>query len=428
MYWEKRISKDNKVTFTFAYYNKKIKKTIRLKNTEVPSDINTEEKAAEFCRIKDAEFESVKMRIQKKLEWKNKFYDFTDLLALYEIDMKKKAPNNWKNSMYFLEQYVFPYFLTEKQCNNVNNWHLFYQDFIDWLLVIKPSKGTTNTLSYSTKNHIITALNNFMSILKTRRKVDRLEKCTKFPKHLVKSRDIDDVYNESEVKLVTEKLTEINADYGDLFQVLLNTGLRISECLAISIDDFYVGEPQHETINNALKRHGIECLGYLVIESQLAKVFQIREPNGAIERKPLKGRKVIKSGTGRIIPIFNKDVFNILAKRYNNQLELLKTKKFGSDGKNYLFFDGLNRNTVNAALVKVYEGFNGRFKPKCQHCCRHTFSTNFVGLTNGDFFMAKAILGHKDIETTMRYVHIFEAINRKVKNTAQVRTGIKLLS
>lgn len=266
-----------------------------------------------------------------------------------------------------------------------------------------------------------------MSILKVRRKVERLDKCPKFPKHLVKSRDTDDVYSDEEIKVVTDRLQELNPLYSDLFQILLSTGLRISEALAISLDDFYVGEPQHETISNALKRANIACLGYLVIESQLAKVFGIREQNGTIQRKPLKGHKVIKSGSGRIIPIFDKDVFNILAKRYNEQLELLKVKKYGSDGKNYLFFDGLNRNTVNAALVKVYEGLNGKYKPKCQHCCRHTFSTNFVGLTNGDFFLAKALLGHKDIETTMRYVHIFEAINQKVKKSEQVRSGIRLL-
>lgn len=148
--------------------------------------------------------------------------------------------------------------------------------------------------------------------------------------------------------------------------------------MAISLDDFYVGDTQHETTSNALKTHRIECLGYLVIESQLAKTHGIREQSGAIERKPLKGRKVIKAGAGRIIPIFDKALFNILAKRYNDQLELLKTKKYGSDGKNYLFFDGFNRNTLNAALVKIYEGLKGKYKPKCQHCCRHTFSTNFV--------------------------------------------------
>lgn len=136
-----------------------------------------------------------------------------------------------------------------------------------------------------------------MSILKIRRKIDRLDKCQKFPKHLVKSRDIDDVYTESEAKIVADKLYQINPLYSDLFKVLLNTGLMISEALAISIDDFYVGKPQHETIANALKKHGIERLGYLVIESQLlAKVFQIREQNGAILRKPLKWHKTIKSG------------------------------------------------------------------------------------------------------------------------------------
>lgn len=69
----------------------------------------------------------------------------------------------------------------------------------------------------------------------------------------------------------------------------------------------------------------------------------------------------------------------------------------------------------------------GKYKPKSAHCCRHTFSTRFVGMTCGDFFLAKAILGHKDVETTMRYVHIFEAINRKAKKKVQKRVGVELI-
>lgn len=48
-------------------------------------------------------------------------------------------------------------------------------------------------------------------------------------------------------------------------------------------------------------------------------------------------------------------------------------------------------------------------------------------MVQGDFFLAKAILGHKDVETTMRYVHIFEAMNRKARKSEQKKVGIELL-
>lgn len=111
-----------------------------------------------------------------------------------------------------------------------------------------------------------------------------------------------------------------------------------------------------------------------------------------------------------------------------SHLETLNAKVNGADSKNYLLFDGFTRNTLNLALTGIYSKLANKYKKKCQHCCRHTFSTKFVGMTCGDFFLAKAILGHKDVDPTIRYVHIFEAINRKVKKKAQVRVGIELLS
>lgn len=425
MYWEKRKNKNGIIYYSFAYYDKRLKKTIRLKKSQVPSNINSEQGAEEFCKIKEAEYESVKIRIQRKLEWKKKFYNFNELFDLFQKDMKKKAPNTWKNSCYFIEQYVFPFFLTEIQCNNINNWNLFYQDFIEWLSNVKPTKGNKENISYSTQNHVISALNNFIVIMKKHNKIEKIDKCSKYQTHLLPSRDIEDVFTEEEIYEVNAKIT--NCDLFDLFNVLLRTGLRISECLALSVEDFFTGEPEHDTLKRSFKNHNIQCFGYLVIESQLGDKIKVRNENGRVIRKPLKGRKRIKTGEGRIVPIYDKDIFNILAKRFNTQLERLRAQEFGADGKDYLLFEGVHRNALNVALSEVYEKFNGKYKRKSQHCCRHTFSTNFVGLTCGDFFLAKAILGHKDVDTTMRYVHIFEAINRKAKKKEMKLAGIELL-
>lgn len=427
MYWEKRKNIKGVNYYSFAYFDSRLKRSIRLKKSEIPSGIDTDKKAEEYCRIKEAEHESAKIKILRKLEWKKKFYDFNELFELYKKEMQKRAPNTWGNSCYFLEQYVFPYFLGEKQSNNINNWSLFYQDFIDWLIEVRPAKGNGKTISYSTKNHVITALNNFMVIMKLKNKIERVDKCQKFQAHLIQLRDIDDVYTEDEIIEISARLNDNNSGLSELFHVLLCTGLRISECLALSVEDFYVGEPEHETLKNSLKRHGLQTFGYLVIESQLNQKGKIRDNNGVVFRKPLKGRRRIKTGEGRIVPIFDRDIFNILAKRYNAELERLSANVYGTDSKNYLLFDGFTRNTLNSALANIYLKLTHKYKKKCQHCCRHTFSTKFVGMTCGDFFLAKAILGHKDVDTTMRYVHIFEAINRKVKSRVQIRKGIEII-
>lgn len=44
-------------------------------------------------------------------------------------------------------------------------------------------------------------------------------------------------------------------------------------------------------------------------------------------------------------------------------------------------------------------------------------------MTCGDFFLTKAILGYKDVETTMRFVHVFEAIDGKAKKKGRKKVG-----
>jgi integrase len=101
---------------------------------------------------------------------------------------------------------------------------------------------------------------------------------------IVGRRDIDDVYTDEELKILFENL--VNNELSDLFRVLLKSGLRISKCLALSIDDFYIGEPEHETLKAALNKHGFVLHGYLAIESQLANAVKVRDVTGVVQRKP----------------------------------------------------------------------------------------------------------------------------------------------
>ena len=114
-----------------------------------------------------------------------------------------------------------------------------------------------------------------------------------------------------------------------------------------------------------------------------------------------------------------------MAKRVNSQLELHEQRKYGKEFSDYLLFDSLNKNNYAKLLKKAYEGT--QFKYKSPHCARHTFATNFAGKVFGDGVLCQLILGHKDIETTKGYVHLFEAINRKAKTKEIKRKKISLL-
>ncbi|MCB0413329.1 MAG: hypothetical protein KDD50_03290 [Bdellovibrionales bacterium] len=75
--------------------------------------------------------------------------------------------------------------------------------------------------------------------------------------------------------------------------------------------------------------------------------------------------------------------------RFNVQLGHLNSKEFGAEGEDYLLFDGLRRNTLSIALSEIYSKLGCKYKPKSQRCSRQTFSTKFVGLTCGDFFLVR---------------------------------------
>ena len=162
------------------------------------------------------------------------------------------------------------------------------------------------------------------------------------------------------------------------------------------------------------------------MESQLANSINPRGKDGKIARKPLKGRKRVDAKASRMIPIFDRTTFNILAQRYNDQSDLFIEKRFGSLQSDYLLFDGLNKNRFSQLLRQAYEGTP--FLRKSAHCARHTFATNLAGMTNADTGLCRLILGHRDEDTTFGYVHLFEQINRQVRSITQIQSKINLLA
>ena len=428
MYWQKRKNRSGKIYYSFVQWNPVSRKNIRLRTSEVPADINTDAQADAFCRLRETEDEASKLRIQRKLAWQNKFYDFNELISIFEIEVKKRAPNSWKGPLYYLQQYAFDFFLNEKQCNNLNNWPLYFEEFRDWLMTVKTGKKTKKGgLAYSSRNNVIGAVNLFLDVMFKKGKCSQLPKCQKFPRHLLAKRDTSHIISLDEAKIIHQRLNDLEPTgvAGDFFMVLLNTGFRLGEGLSLSLADFFPGTPDKKIISGALEKHGLKCLGYISLESQLANTIRPRNIDGSVPRKPLKGRKRIEAKAGRVVPVLDKETFNILAKRFNEQTDLLAERRFGDSKSDYLLFDGLDKNKFSRLLRKAYE--NTRFNHKSPHCARHTFATNFAGLTHADTGLCRLVLGHKDEDTTLGYVHLFEQINRQARAKELVKVKIDLI-
>ena len=429
MYWQKRTNSLNEVYYSFIQWDPIAKKNNRLKHSETPANITTDAQADEFCKLREVESNAVKARIEQKLSWEKKFYNIGELLKICEKEARKKAPNSYTSLNYYLRQYGFDYFLNKKQCSNLNSWYLYFEDFRDWLITAKTIKTTKNdnTLSYSSKNNIIGAVNFFLDIMYRKGKCQQSPKCQKFPRHLLNYRDATHVIDEKEASVITTILKELDPTElsSDFFIVLLNTGLRLGEGLSLSLNDFYPGIPDNKIMKGALDRHSLKPFGYISLESQLGDSAKPRTADGNIIRKPLKGRKRIDAKSSRIIPIINKDAFNTLAKRFNYQCDSFDKQIHGYVRSNYLLFNGLGKNRFSRLLREAYQ--KTKFLQKSPHCARHTFATNFAGLSNADTMLCRLVLGHKDEDTTLGYVHLFEQINRQSRLKTLIKSKIDMV-
>lgn len=428
MRWEKRKDRYGKPYYSFSHWDPITRKNIRLKRAETPANILTDAQAAEFCRLRQAEDEASKFRIQRKLAWQKKFYDFEKLLEIFEAESKVRAPNSWQAPLYYLKQYALDFFLNHKQCNNLNNWPLFFEEFRDWLMTVGTGKRTKGGgLAYSSRNSVIGAVNLFLDVMARKGKCEQAPKCRKFPRHLMNRRSAEDVISDDEAKIIHRRLVDIDETglAADFFAVLLHSGLRFGEALGLSLADFSPGLPEVVLIKGAVSRHGLQCFGYISLESQVANTIRPRAVDGRVPRKPLKGRKRIDAKSSRTIPILDKQAFNALARRFNEQTDLLERGKFGSSKNDYLLFDGLEKNRFSRFLREAYEGTS--FKQKSPHCARHSFATNLAGITHADTGFCRLVLGHKDEETTLGYVHLFEQINRQARAKVLVKSKIALV-
>lgn len=352
--------------------------------------------------------------MEQKNSWRTKYTDFQKLEKAFLKWHKKKAPNSFVSDALYMT-YVFEYFLKVQEAGNVNLWKDYNQKFRDWLEESATgTKRTSKSLSYSTMNHCIRALNNFTEfcVAYNHMNVDFRVACKTFPQSMVGKRGYEDVITPDEFSDVHAQLLQLDQNVADFFYVAYHTGMRFNEIKSLPMNFLYQGSVTGP-LDEELQRYNMKTFGYIVLESQGSSKVTARLKDNSVHRKPLKTRKKISAKDSRTIPITDKGAWNILARRFRLQKNLLEKGTFGGDKINYLLFDGLNGVKLNMTLKDAY-GRLGK-KPKSYHCCRHSKATYLVGETRS-YFLGKAILGHKS-DTFEDYLHIHEMIAVKAKQS-----------
>ena len=163
-------------------------------------------------------------------------------------------------------------------------------------------------------------------------------------------------------------------DYA-ILSLFLGTGIRISECVGLNLDDF-------DFKQNAFK--------------------------------------VTRKGGNRVILYFNEEVSDAL------QNYILERKKIKTEpgNENALFLSLQNKRiSVRAVekLVKKYSRIVNPLKKITPHKLRSTFGTNLYRETN-DIYVVADCLGHKDVNTTRKhYAAISDDIRRNAAQKVKFR-------
>lgn len=432
------------IRWEFRRYNPINKRYDRVPIYEVPIHIRYSQDikiVQEFCKLKNAEANSLDVRKRVTIEWKEKYPNFELLLKEFILYQTKRAPNSWQTDCHYFERYVMRFFLERSlsdDTKNVLNWSLYYQEFLAWLSVEKPLKCSKDKLALNTQNRVIKSLNVFLTMI-GQKTGQEYAKCPTYSREDLNQVTAQDIYLPQEVEALKFVLKEIRLESYYLFIVLVNTALRINEALGLPMSFVHQGHlsgVSSAKLHEQLTKYELgEYNGYICLESQPAvdsirtnEVFKDRWDKswqvGSVPRKPLKSRRRIDPKWFRFIPIFNNEAWKVLATLYNTQIDLYEKRTHGNDERDYLLFDKLTASMFYQDLIKASESAKIRFRSP--HKLRHTFLTWFYARTNEDRLLARKVGGHEDERSMLIYSHLAEQIGLEQKSKEQLRAKIEL--
>ncbi len=412
MKYERRENANGSHYYRFSFYDSKIKKQTHLTKAEVRKrfgrDIVDEDDARECLKLLAAKVESEKIRVQRRLEWQDKYYSFAKLADLYEEKQKKKAPNSWQNNCFYLRHYVLFFFLQKQKINLLDLWADHFEKFTTWLETAQKIRGK-GVIAYASKNHAIKALNTFLDHLEAERAITFSQRCPAFPEYLLYSRTIDDVVLPQEMEQIYEELKSRGFRTEAIFyRFLYFSGMRFNEAAAISVGDLFQGVIASEFLKNKLNAYNIDYFGYIVADGQLGKV----DVFGRVTRSPFKGRKKIEEKYNRVLPIIDKILWNDLVDVAGEVHENMRRDQTPRD---CLLFRSINDSTSTVRLMEAYRSRKLKWRP--WHCLRHSRATYLIGQTS-DAMLARIWLGQSSPRTLEKYNHLYQAITRAAKATA----------
>ncbi|RYY00852.1 MAG: hypothetical protein EOO53_21015 [Gammaproteobacteria bacterium] len=322
---ELRQDRKGRDYYSFTFIHPITKKKTRLKKEEAPR-FKSREEAESWAQSQDAHYEAMKEAARQRAAWREAFHDWSELADGYIAWKKEKAPRAWQRSVVMIERYVMPFFLQVKNCNNANTWHVYFEEFKDWLLNDVSKVHSTDRLSFSSQNHAINSLNSFLEYLKRYNKIspDSARKCELHTQHELGSRTVEDVYKDEELISYEQELRKTSELTADFFYILSKTGMRFNELYSLPISQLFKGE-MTGPVHDELKDKGVSYVGYILLDSQILKdektdsLSRNREADGSHKRGPLKGRKEISLKNARFIPVTDKDCWNILVKLYQGK-------------------------------------------------------------------------------------------------------------
>ncbi|MCL2540315.1 MAG: tyrosine-type recombinase/integrase [Firmicutes bacterium] len=160
-----------------------------------------------------------------------------------------------------------------------------------------------------------------------------------------------------------------------LLSLLLGTGIRVSECVGLNLNDIDFG---------------------------------------------INGFRIIRKGGNQVVLYFSEEVADALRPYYEQRRE--QTQKLPNEPALFLSLQN-KRITTRAVqnLVKKYAGAITPLKKISPHKLRSTYGTNLYRET-GDIYVVADVLGHKDVNTTKKhYAAISDDIRRSAANKVKLR-------
>lgn len=399
MFPQEKILANGKAKYYIRYKNDK-GKLVYYPKDKYP-DFYSKFEAVEWINTHRQKFKNIKKQadILKKIQSKTKYPAFEKLIEKFMIAQKREAKNSWESSELYLTRFVLNFYLVQKGIYDVNEWYLYFEDFRDYLENRATVMGKKDLIAYSTKNNCIRTLNKFLSVMQRNHVLKSASplKCRPFPKENLTTRGYEDIFKPDEYLNLKNKLDKSR----EFFIILFNTGMRFNELYSLSIDDVRDQEDIPEHLKERFDNYKVHIWGFISLESQIdgkvrsaARFKAAKNKDYVYKRKPLKSCKKIDAKNRRIIPIFDKETWEIIVKNYNNVCE---TYKEGTNPKDYFLLD-VDPSVLRREFIK--------FTKKGFHACRHTYITNLVGRYR-DMAITRLITGHKS-DAFEAYVHIYE--------------------